>query len=677
MFNTNTSDLFDGTLLTSTNLYDDENINNNYFNSNINYNDLIEQNLILTNENFDLKKKLNELNLKYEKVNNHLSFITNLFNPNQNSNFYELKSTTSSTSTVEMPNDDFTVDSQKSYKLDNTFVSNLSEDKNLLQDYFLYLNRDFSLLNKDLMLCSKKNKYLNKINDYFFNLIQKNILKLPIKTFCKFNGSIKNTTNILNGPYIGRFTYVIEMCPDNKSLKKNNIFVNNINIIENFFKKEIDVSKIYLILKNGNNIENKFNILKSNKNYSKFYVNSRDITNDYNKSSVSSEDITNDYNKSSELTEDITNDYNINDVSYSSKDIINFEGKIQNISGILNKLNNSNINFDFDYQKYQYYEDNLQFFENKLNEFVKIIRKDKNYLGFDIIIGDIFIIEILFTKFKINTNNLCKKNDKIILNNVNKVYSYFHKYDIINLDNYLISEKKLLGLDIIGYYYKDRQEYIKRNLNDNSFFGSEIKNIIRLFKYFVTNEVTNVNNVNLYNNFIGFTKNNSDKLKEINFLNKNNKKVVSEYFIEVLCIKIVKENFNSVIDYISNTYKVKSDHEEFSENDIVISKKKKYEIFTILMMKKIFEFISSRISKEEINKYLLKSDIEYNSSNQNLSYSKIIIKNSIFRSIDNFVIIDPVIPNHNICLEEDKQSLLDIIIASININNYLDQLTLI
>ena len=398
-------------------------------------------------------------------------------------------------------------------------------------------------------------------------------------------------------------------------------------------------------------MENKFHILKSNKNNSK--------------SSVSSEDITK------------NNDY-INNVSYSSKNIINFEGKIQNISEILNKLNNSNINFDFDYPKYQYYEDNLQIFENRLNEFVKIIRKDKNYLGFDIIIGDIFIIEIIFTKYKINTNNICKKNDKIVFNNVNKVYLYLNKYDINNLDNYLISEKNLLGLDIIGYHYKDRQEYIKKNLNDNSFFGSEIKNIIRLFKYFVTNEVTNVNTVNLNNNFIGFTKNNSDKLKEIIFLNENNKKVVSEYFIEVLCIKIVKENFNSVIDYISNTYKVKSDHEEFSENDIVISKKKKYEIFTILMMKKIFEFISSRIPKEDLNRYFLNSDTEQNFSNKkNLSYSKIIIKNNIFSSIDNFVIIDPVIPNHNICLEEDKQSLLDIIIASININNYLDQLTLI
>lgn len=650
MFNTNTSDLFNGTLLTSTNLYD-EDINNNYFNSNIDYNYLIEQNLILKNENLNLKKELNELNLKYEKVNNHLSFITNLFNPNQNSNFYELKSTTSSTSTVEIQNNDLTIDLQKSYKLDNTFVSNLSEDKNLLQDYFLYLNRDFSLLNKDLMLCSKKNKYLNKINDYFFDLIQKNILKLPIKTFCKFSGSIKNNTNLLNGSYIGRFTYVIEMCSNNNFLKKNNIFLNNISIIENFIKKEIDVSKIYSILKNGNNMENKFHILKSNKNNSK--------------SSVSSEDITK------------NNDY-INNVSYSSKNIINFEGKIQNISEILNKLNNSNINFDFDYPKYQYYEDNLQIFENRLNEFVKIIRKDKNYLGFDIIIGDIFIIEIIFTKYKINTNNICKKNDKIVFNNINKVYLYLNKYDINNLDNYLISEKNLLGLDIIGYHYKDRQEYIKKNLNDNSFFGSEIKNIIRLFKYFVTNEVTNVNTVNLNNNFIGFTKNNSDKLKEIIFLNENNKKVVSEYFIEVLCIKIVKENFNSVIDYISNTYKVKSDHEEFSENDIVISKKKKYEIFTILMMKKIFEFISSRIPKEDLNRYFLNSDTEQNFSNKkNLSYSKIIIKNNIFSSIDNFVIIDPVIPNHNICLEEDKQSLLDIIIASININNYLDQLTLI
>ena len=173
MFNTNSSNIFDGTLLTSTNLYDDENNNNNYFNSNIDYNYLIEQNLILKNENLSLKKELNELNLKYEKVNNHLSFITNLFNPNQNSNFYKLKSITSSTSKIEMPNDDFTLDSQKSYKLDNTFVSNLSEDKILLQDNFLYLNRDFSLLNKDLMLCSKKNKYLNKINDYFFDLIQK------------------------------------------------------------------------------------------------------------------------------------------------------------------------------------------------------------------------------------------------------------------------------------------------------------------------------------------------------------------------------------------------------------------------------------------------------------------------------------------------------------------------
>jgi len=95
------------------------------------------------------------------------------------------------------------------------------------------------------------------------------------------------------------------------------------------------------------------------------------------------------------------------------------------------------------------------------------------------------------------------------------------------------------------------------------------------------------------------------------------------------------------------------------------------------MMKKIFEFISSIISKEEINRYLLKSQTENNSSNQNLSYSKIIIKNSIFNSIDNFVIIDPVIQNHNLCLEEDKQSLIDLIIASININNYLDQLTLI
>lgn len=665
----NNSDIFDGTLLSFPNLNNDDifgNINNNYLNTNIDYNDLIEQNLILKNENFDLKKELNELKMKYEKVNNHLSFITSLFNPNQNSNFNELKSTTSSTNTAEIPNDDFKVDLQKSSitKLNDTFVSNLSEDKNLLQDYFLYLNRDFSLLNKDLMLCSKKNKYLKEINDYIFNLIQKNILKLPIKTFCKFNGSIKNTTNILNGSYIGRFTYVIEMCPD-KSLKKNNIFLNNISIIENFLKKEIDISKIYSILKNGNNLENKFNILKLNKNYNKSNISSEDITNnDYNKTSVSSEDIT-------------KNNDNINDVSYSSKDIINFEGKIQNISEILNKLNNSNINFDFDYQKYQYYEDNLQFFKNRINEFVKIIRKDKNYLGFDIIIGDIFIIEILFTKFKINTNNLCKKNDKIVFNNVNKVYSYLNKYDIINLDNYLTSEKKLLGLDIIGYHYKDRQEYIKKNLNDNSFFGSEIKNIIRLFKYFVTNEVTNVNIVNLNNNFIGFTKNNSDKFKKTNFLNKIIKKDVSEYFIEVLCIKIVKENFNSVIDYISNTYKVKSDHEEFNENDIVISKKKKYEIFTILMMKKIFEFISSIISKEEINRYLLKSQTENNSSNQNLSYSKIIIKNSIFNSIDNFVIIDPVIQNHNLCLEEDKQSLIDLIIASININNYLDQLTLI
>merc|ERR1712227_384680 len=126
----------------------------------------MEQNLILKNENFDLKKELNELKMKYEKVNNHLSFITSLFNPNQNSNFNELKSTTSSTNTVEIPNDDFTVDLQKSSisKLNDTFVSNLSEDKNLLQDYFLYLNRDFSLLNKDLMLCSKKNKYLKEIN---------------------------------------------------------------------------------------------------------------------------------------------------------------------------------------------------------------------------------------------------------------------------------------------------------------------------------------------------------------------------------------------------------------------------------------------------------------------------------------------------------------------------------
>ncbi len=95
------------------------------------------------------------------------------------------------------------------------------------------------------------------------------------------------------------------------------------------------------------------------------------------------------------------------------------------------------------------------------------------------------------------------------------------------------------------------------------------------------------------------------------------------------------------------------------------------------MMKKIFEFISSRIPKEDLNRYFLNSDTEQNLSNKKLSYSKIIIKNNIFSSIDNFVIIDPVIPNHNICLEEDKQSLLDIIIASININNYLDQLTLI
>ena len=34
-----------------------------------------------------------------------------------------------------------------------------------------------------------------------------------------------------------------------------------------------------------------------------------------------------------------------------------------------------------------------------------------------------------------------------------------------------------------------------------------------------------------------------------------------------------RENFNSVIDYISNTYKVKSDNEKINENYIIISKK--------------------------------------------------------------------------------------------------------
>lgn len=663
MSNTNNHDIFEGTVLSTHERLNDEsieNINSNHFIENYNYYVLEKQNLFLKNENFDLKKQLYELNLKYEEVNKHLSFIKNFGSSTQNNNYSNLndnfnESSSLSSSTIKL-NHNLTNDLQISpdSKSNNILnVSNVSEDRKLLQDYFLYLNRDFAINNNNLMFCVKKNKYLKEINDYIFNLIQKNILKLPIKTICKFSGSINNTTNILTGPYIGRFTHVIELVTNEK--KKNNVFLNNISIIENFFKKEIDISKIYFILKNGNDIENQLDFLKSNKNCNNYITSTKD---------------------------NINNDYIIDDENYCNNNIINFEGKIQNISEILNKLNNKNINYDFDYPEYEYYKDNLNLVNTKngLNEiefsndnFVKIVRKNKNYIGFDIIIGNIFIIEFLFTRYKISNKYICQKNNRFIHNNINKIYIYLNKQNIVNLDNYFISGNKIFALDIIGHFYEDRQDYIKKNLNDVSFLGSEIKNIIRLVKYFITNEINNVNNVYLNKDFIGYTKNNSNILKETNNLEGSiKKKVVSEYFIEILCIQIVKENYDSVINYISNTYKIYLLDDKLEKNYIKISKRKKNEIFIILMMKKIFEFISSRIPKEEINRYLLKLQEINNSSEKNLSYSKIVNTNMIMNSIDKFVFIDPVILNHNICLEEDKQSLLDLILASININNYLD-----
>ena len=429
--------------------------------------------------------------------------------------------------------------------------------------------------NKIIYLENNKNTKSNKNN--------KNKLSTPFDIIIVF---INNTFRIID---MNKYNKEMNQNIKEKNFNKENLFIQNKLLEATIKEKQEKLKNINLYIKHINNILIKYknffgnsNKNNNNINYSKSLINNRYDIIENNKNIL--------FDNKKPYSNIIDDNKNNNDDIILKSNIINEEKNKKNINDKIilksNIINNENIKKINNEEKAKSNNSNLNFIENKNNNFYHAVNlcknknkvdKKKNDSSINNIANNsnnIKIISIVTSTSK-KSYNLNKSKDITpnykYINSIS--YDYYEGNQKKNINNYSasnIKEGKKIKIGSLSMYQSSTsKKYKNKVIKANSFESIESKKII-YNKQTVNNAQNKSDKEKDNNNIVNDEKTNkkdSTNQYQLRNLIKSNKQLYYSYQLND-DIK-AENNNNNINNKSSNANKIKNDNEEGEKRDIV------------------------------------------------------------------------------------------------------------
>ena len=426
--------------------------------------------------------------------------------------------------------------------------------------------------NKIIYLENNKNTKSNKNN--------KNKLSTPFDIIIVF---INNTFRIID---MNKYNKEMNQNIKEKNFNKENLFIQNKLLEATIKEKQEKLKNINLYIKHINNILIKYknffgnsNKNNNNINYSKSLINNRYDIIENNKNIL--------FDNKKPYSNIIDDNKNNNDDIILKSNIINEEKNKKNINDKIilksNIINNENIKKINNEEKAKSNNSNLNFIENKNNNFYHAVNlcknknkvdKKKNDSSINNNSNNIKIISIVTSTSK-KSYNLNKSKDITpnykYINSIS--YDYYEGNQKKNINNYSasnIKEGKKIKIGSLSMYQSSTsKKYKNKVIKANSFESIESKKII--YNKQTVNNVQNKSDKEKDNNNIvndeKTNKKDSTNQYQLRNLIKSNKQLYYSYQLND-DIK-AENNNNNINNKSSNANKIKNDNEEGEKRDIV------------------------------------------------------------------------------------------------------------
>ena len=426
--------------------------------------------------------------------------------------------------------------------------------------------------NKIIYLENNKNTKSNKNN--------KNKLSTPFDIIIVF---INNTFRIID---MNKYNKEMNQNIKEKNFNKENLFIQNKLLEATIKEKQEKLKNINLYIKHINNILIKYknffgnsNKNNNNINYSKSLINNRYDIIENNKNIL--------FDNKKPYSNIIDDNKNNNDDIILKSNIINEEKNKKNINDKIilksNIINNENIKKINNEEKAKSNNSNLNFIENKNNNFYHAVNlcknknkgdKKKNDSSINNNSNNIKIISIVTSTSK-KSYNLNKSKDITpnykYINSIS--YDYYEGNQKKNINNYSasnIKEGKKIKIGSLSMYQSSTsKKYKNKVIKANSFESIESKKII-YNKQTVNNAQNKSDKEKDNNNIVNDEKTNkkdSTNQYQLRNLIKSNKQLYYSYQLND-DIK-AENNNNNINNKSSNANKIKNDNEEGEKRDIV------------------------------------------------------------------------------------------------------------